>query len=940
MLAVDTGLVLDGYHARDEASTSPFRIREKFSIRGGKKKYDWASNNQSNGATLKEPPFRENIERELKLFVFPRFDDTYTNLCTNPVPASVTGYSDVGTVATSAAYDEDRRAISVDTAATADTGVKYEFTATAAAYSGGIWVLAPLNAPMEVLFNGETAVAFTGTGQPQFVKTENKTLTAATRSLQVIQTDATARTFYVWFTTIVLGAAFPTGADGRPATFHGACGDATWNGTANASTSTTITGQDLINHAIGRLAQVGDRAEALSHLGGIGITQRLRGSTEETYGKMLAGEVTEVQNDFAHAVHHIAEVDFNLVLDPICYAPERLAGSIYRRAGQSIASGTIGSIEGDLMAPCRIEFTPTGEEHQRYFAFGMQYRDYVSGTSLEIAAASMELSFNGLTYSGTLTAAANEVQTIDRTGTISSGTYTLTCDNQTTSAIAYDANAATIQAALEALANIGSGNVAVTGGPISTTDAVLTFQGDLAGCNVPALTISTSLGGGGTAVMVQTTAGHGGYVSAALYDSWTTICDTGNVSLVGPYRVTAVVYDAAATTDVGAAKLKLVHGVGDKASTSEAPLKPSPVAVSDFSIVDFGRVDIPQVPTGTQRWRGAIEGLTEGTLGASMRIVKIRFEPLECGDGVVKLVTPVESTLLLSDDFSGISGAMAGDNAVKGGAWASIGGVSDTTDFNKTSGADSVDRVAVNDTNTNIRYGRIILLGTQTFTDVTVGVTSRIDTNSWGSQRIGVVLRATDDSNFLAAVWYAGNAWLYKVLAGTVTSVTKILSPRDPNTATALDFTARSNGAWQFSRDGVVVNSGTDSDLASGTLASGKCGIVDWNPSSDSDARYFTNFHASALPTDDPAAAYSDQPLEIRDTGEAWRKDSAGAVYGYPQKQTIPNAPMLGPSGAEGLTNRVYADWSRYNPDLAAHVANDPGRLDVYYRPAYEVAAW
>lgn len=45
----------------------------------------------------------------------------------------------------------------------------------------------------------------------------------------------------------------------------------------------------------------------------------------------------------------------------------------------------------------------------------------------------------------------NEVQTLTGTGTISGGTYIIVYDGQMTTALAFNANAATIQAALEAL---------------------------------------------------------------------------------------------------------------------------------------------------------------------------------------------------------------------------------------------------------------------------------------------------------------------------------------------------------------------------------------------------------------------------------------------------------------------------------------------------------
>lgn len=91
--------------------------------------------------------------------------------------------------------------------------------------------------------------------------------------------------------------------------------------------------------------------------------------------------------------------------------------------------------------------------------------------------------------------AVNEQQTVTLTGTPTGGTFTLTYSGQTTSAIAYDASAATVDAALEALSNIDPGDVTVTGsagGPWTVE-----FTGALAGTNVDAMTASgASLTGG------------------------------------------------------------------------------------------------------------------------------------------------------------------------------------------------------------------------------------------------------------------------------------------------------------------------------------------------------------------------------------------------------------------------------------------------------------
>lgn len=79
--------------------------------------------------------------------------------------------------------------------------------------------------------------------------------------------------------------------------------------------------------------------------------------------------------------------------------------------------------------------------------------------------------------------ATNEVQVVTLNGTPTGGTFTLTYSGQTTSAIAYNASAATVDAALEALSNIGAGDVVVTGsagGPWTVTFATALAATNLA----------------------------------------------------------------------------------------------------------------------------------------------------------------------------------------------------------------------------------------------------------------------------------------------------------------------------------------------------------------------------------------------------------------------------------------------------------------------------
>jgi hypothetical protein len=111
------------------------------------------------------------------------------------------------------------------------------------------------------------------------------------------------------------------------------------------------------------------------------------------------------------------------------------------------------------------------------------------------------------TYPGT-----NEVQRITITGTPTGGTFTLTFGGYTTAGIAYNANAAAVVAALEALPNIDSGDVSATGGALPGSAVDVTFGGRYAGINVPAMTASGAglTGGTSPAVAISTQTAGGG----------------------------------------------------------------------------------------------------------------------------------------------------------------------------------------------------------------------------------------------------------------------------------------------------------------------------------------------------------------------------------------------------------------------------------------------
>lgn len=107
---------------------------------------------------------------------------------------------------------------------------------------------------------------------------------------------------------------------------------------------------------------------------------------------------------------------------------------------------------------------------------------------------------------------ASEVQTVTITGTPSGGTFTLSFGGETTAAIAYNANAAAVQAALEALSNVEPGDIVVSGTNPAFT---LTFGGQYTGQNVPALTSTPSLTGGSSPSVTHATTTAGGSATGA-----------------------------------------------------------------------------------------------------------------------------------------------------------------------------------------------------------------------------------------------------------------------------------------------------------------------------------------------------------------------------------------------------------------------------------------
>lgn len=175
----------------------------------------------------------------------------------------------------------------------------------------------------------------------------------------------------------------------------------------------------------------------------------------------------------------------------------------------------------------------------------------------------------------------NEVQRISASPTPISGTFTLTFSGQTTSALNFNATAAEIDTALEALSNIGTGDVTCTGGPITSAPVVVTFGGALASTNVAELTASSSLLGAAPTLSVATSTNGVASVNEQqqLYASG--ILTGGTYSLTYSGQTTASLSYLSTAAEVQAALIALSN-IGDSDVVCTLGALPTDPIVVDF----------------------------------------------------------------------------------------------------------------------------------------------------------------------------------------------------------------------------------------------------------------------------------------------------------------------------------------------------------------------
>lgn len=118
-------------------------------------------------------------------------------------------------------------------------------------------------------------------------------------------------------------------------------------------------------------------------------------------------------------------------------------------------------------------------------------------------------------YSVIAGAGTNATQTVTMSGTPTAGTFELSFGGNATSALQFDATSSEVQAALEALSSVGTGNVLVSGGPFPGTPMTVEFRNALGSSVQPLLAVTNDDLTGGTSPSVAVMAGTAGAEGAA-----------------------------------------------------------------------------------------------------------------------------------------------------------------------------------------------------------------------------------------------------------------------------------------------------------------------------------------------------------------------------------------------------------------------------------------
>lgn len=449
----------------------------------------------------------------------------------------------------------------------------------------------------------------------------------------------------------------------------------------------------------------------------------------------------------------------------------------------------------------------------------------------------------------------------------------------------------------------------------------------------------TPLGGGATAVQAGAQ-GAGNNVVAVTLDteyqgllSTTKLAGAVDLAHVGTFAIWARVYAPAA--NAGDVTLRFAYAQSDLLVERLEDPKIVPLR-GDFWLCKLGVIRLTKARAGTQRWRGRILGKSS-VAGDTIRLDDLRIIP--AGEAYVEISASTSyrspDQLVARDGFAQAAGALTGKVLPSGQTWTAVAST-DADDFN-VDGSGLLTRNVNGDVNTET--GRIVTAGVANQASIGASVDFSVATPPDGSAIFsGVVTRLTDVNNYVraGAIRYSQNGTVYLVpavykrLAGVTTpllqdpAIPSKFGRWTPGAWYTTTFIALSSGLWFLwlnlrGAPPVLWGAGRDSDLATGTLSTGKFGIADTLVLAFSSTnRSYDNFRIWT-PSVDVVAHPSKKAYWRSDRAE--RDDAAGAGL----SPLIPDGDLLliPPRRREGRYLRLAAFMTR--GDLGNLPDNDPG---------------
>lgn len=171
----------------------------------------------------------------------------------------------------------------------------------------------------------------------------------------------------------------------------------------------------------------------------------------------------------------------------------------------------------------------------------------------------------------------NESQSLAEYGAPAEGSFTLTLNGEKTDPISFDAPTGVIQARLEALPGVATGDVVVSGGPLPGSVVLVTFQNNLGSQNIPLMVVDDSL----IKMKVEVTQVATSCPDAQQTLTGTAVAGTFTLSLGGDGPTGVIASNASAATVQAA--LEGILGVGN-VTCSGGPLGVSPVTVNFIDV--------------------------------------------------------------------------------------------------------------------------------------------------------------------------------------------------------------------------------------------------------------------------------------------------------------------------------------------------------------------